>query len=130
MFLRDYPGQTASSPLVAWQTVPQRLVRRICRAEASCIVEDPGDADITGIGQAVLSFLLTSVITLLSIIMAYLTGFIHQDSYRPADREFIRGCRALVLFWRKQKEKKEVPTKRKRTDINAFKGFILSFSDQ
>ncbi|KAK0704390.1 hypothetical protein B0H67DRAFT_591272 [Lasiosphaeris hirsuta] len=129
MFLRDYPGQTASSPLVARQTVPQRLVRRICHVEASCVVEDPSDADIAGIG-VVLSFLLTSAITLLSIIVAYFTGFIHQDSYRPADREFIQGCRALVFFWREQDEKEEVPMKRKRAEIDAFEGFILSFSDQ
>ncbi|KAK3364546.1 hypothetical protein B0T25DRAFT_530470 [Lasiosphaeria hispida] len=129
MFLGDYPGQTASSPLVARQTVPERVLRRICQTEASCVVKDPSDADIAGIG-VVLSFLLTSIITLSSIIAAYFTGFIHQDSYRPADREFIRGCRALVFFWRKQDEKEEVPMRRRRAEIDAFEGFILSFSDQ
>ncbi|KAK0719418.1 hypothetical protein B0H67DRAFT_642774 [Lasiosphaeris hirsuta] len=92
-----------------------------------CSQKSPVDADIAGIG-VVLSFLISTLITLVAIIVGYFGGFLRPERYRPADREFILTFRRLFRLDADSDIK--ALGGRSLAHIEAFEGFMLSFSDQ
>lgn len=139
------PAYDESAPWDDW-------FESICGATKNCTAENPSDPDIAGYGvsrvfyiisctqylynlqQVIASFIVTAVLTVLTVMFAYVTKSLPESRYNVVDDQFLRG-----LYWlfrikgyrpasRPPSSKVEVENRQARVD--GVQRFMLVLSDQ
>ncbi|TID19051.1 hypothetical protein E6O75_ATG06172 [Venturia nashicola] len=105
----------------------------VCGASTNCTAENPSDPDIAGYG-VIASFIVTAVLTVITVMFAYITKSLPESRYNAVDDQFLKGI--YWLFRIKEYRPPSQPSSSKmeaanrQTRIDGVERFMLVLSDQ
>lgn len=143
VFPTTLPTYNGSAPWNDW-------FEHVCGVNTNCTAENPSDPDIAGYGvshlcfyhllnaiftslqQVIASFIVTAVLTVLTVMFAYITKSLPESRYNAVDDQFLKG-----LYWLFRKSKplsrpssSNVEAANRQARIDGVQRFMLILSDQ